>query len=287
MLQQTINGFFSGAIYGLVAVGLVLVYKGARVFNFAQGEFGTVATFAAWMMVERGVPLALAMVGGIVVGLLFGLLLERLVVRPLLGASRVILLVATAGVAIGSISLQLVLGEAEPRILDPVAGTDPIYFLGATILPQQILILVALAAVAVGLFLFFRTNLGLAILATSQDPMATRLMGISVKRVSALVWGLAAGLGALAGVLQAGVPGFFTPGFMTSGVLLASFTGAVLGGMTSLPGAFLGGILVGIAHNVGPELFPSSISGSAELTVFGLLLLVLLVRPQGLLGSEA
>ena len=287
MLQATINGFFSGAIFGLVAVALVLVYKGARVFNFAQGEFGTVAAFAAWALLERGVNIWLGLLGGIVAGLLFGLLLERFVVRPLLGASRVILLVATAGVAIGVISLQIVLGEAEPRILPALVGSDPIYVLGATIFPQQIAILVALAAVAVGLFLFFRTNLGLAILATSQDPMATRLMGINVKRISALVWGIAAGIGALAGVLQAGVLGFFTPGFMTSGILLASFTGAVLGGMTSLPGAFVGGVLVGIAHNVGPELFPSFIAGSAELTVFGLLLLVLLVRPQGLLGSEA
>jgi branched-chain amino acid transport system permease protein len=144
-----------------------------------------------------------------------------------------------------------------------------------------------LGVVALFLYLFFtRTSVGLAVLATSQDPLATNLSGINTKRISALVWGMAALLGGVAGLLQGPVTVFF-PGFMTATVLLPAFTGAVLGGMTSLPGAFVGGLLVGVAQDVGSQVIPEAVTGSAELTVFALLLLVLLIRPQGLLGKEA
>jgi len=343
-VSASVNGFINGAVIGLVAVGLVLVYKGARVFNFAQGEFGTVAAFVAWLLFTYGGhhPLWLALLWGVVAGALlvgilagtvsmrgatiaglggaalmtwllqagaqplwisipvglgagtvFGLAVERLVVRPLRDKARVIVLVATAGIAIGTISLQLFLGEAEVRVLAPIyqlrdAAGDPsaYFFLGAAISAQQLIILGILAVSALALWLFFsRTNLGLAVLGTSQDTLATRLSGISVNRVSAFVWGLAAFMGSVAGVLYAGQV-FLAPGLVTSSLLIPAFTGAVLGGMTSLPGAFLGGLLVGVARDVGAQIIPESITGGAELTVFALLLLVLLVRPQGLLGSE-
>lgn len=288
-LASVINGLIQGAIYGLVAIGLVLVYKGARVFNFAQGEFGTVAVFVAWLAHGEGdgLPLGVALLVGLAAAVAMGLLVELLIVRPLTAAPKVILLVATAGLAVGAISLQLFLGEAEARVLPTMVGTDAVFLFDVALFPQQVLIMVALVVVAALLYVFFsRTNLGLAVLATSQDPLATRLSGISTKRISALVWGLAAALGGLAGLLQGPVTVFY-PGFMTTTVLLPAFTGAVLGGMTSLPGAFVGGLLVGVAQDVGTQIIPESMPGGAELTVFGLLLLVLLIRPQGLLGKEA
>jgi branched-chain amino acid transport system permease protein len=289
MLSSVINGLINGAIYGLVAIGLVLVYKGARVFNFAQGEFGTVAVFVAWVLNTDppGLPLWMAILAGLAAATAFGLLVELLVVRPLRNSPRVILLVATAGIAIGAISIQLLLGEAEARVLPPIISGQGVTVARIPVTPQQMLMIVMLAVVALLLYLFFtRTNLGLAVLATSQDPLATGLAGISTKRISALVWGMAALLGGVAGLLQGPVTVFF-PGFMTATVLLPAFTGAVLGGMTSLPGAFVGGLLVGVAQDVGSQVIPETITGSAELTVFALLLLVLLVRPQGLLGKEA
>jgi branched-chain amino acid transport system permease protein len=156
--------------------------------------------------------------------------------------------------------------------------------------PQQILVLFVLLALAAALALFFsRTNLGLAVLAVSQDPLATRIMGISVTNLSRFIWGFAAFLGGLAGILQGGTPGFsIFPGFMTATILVPAFTGAVIGGMTSLPGAFLGGLLIGAAQNLGVfYLGELGIPGESELTVFALLLLVLLIRPRGLLGTEA
>lgn len=297
MLQATVNGFISGAIYGLIAVGLVLVYKGVRVFNFAQGEFGTVAAFITWLLHSGPkLPLGVAILIGVLTATVVGLVLERLVVRPLMSAPRVILLVATAGVAVGLISLQLLLGEAEARALDPIlqltdasGAPTAIFIAGVGVSAQHLIILGVLGVMALLLWWFFsKTDLGLAVLATSQDPLATRLAGISINRVSAFVWGFAAFLGGIAGVLQASVPGaFVAPGFMTSTTLLPAFTGAVLGGMTSLPGAFVGGLIVGVARDLGAYLVPPAITGGAELTVFTLLLLVLLIRPQGLLGTEA
>ncbi len=279
-------------MYGLLAVGLVLVYKGARVFNFAQGEFGTVAAFVMFGLVEGlKLPYAVGIVGGLVAAVLLGLIVERLVIRPLFNASRVTVLVATIGVAFLIIQTTILVAKPEPRVLQPIIAADatnPISLFGVAVLPQQLIVVGVLGALAVLLALFFsRTNLGLAVLATSQDSLATRIVGISVTRMSRFIWGFAALLGGIAGVLQAPI-GIFTPGFMTATSLVPAFTAAVLGGMTSLPGAFVGGLLVGAAQNVGIfYLQELGVPGASELTVFSLLLLALLIRPQGLLGREA
>jgi branched-chain amino acid transport system permease protein len=289
VLTFLVIGLFQGAVYGLLAVGLVLVYKGARVFNFAQGEFGTVAAFITFVLFSQiGLPYGVAVLGGLAAAVLLGVLVERLIVRPLFNAPRVTVLVATVGVALFIIAVTVVVGKPEARVLAPAVVGDPITFLGVAIIPQQLLIVGVLGALAVALAFFFsRTNLGLAVLATSQDPLATRIVGISVPGISRFIWGFAALLGGIAGILQAPLT-IFTPGFMTATTLVPAFTGAVLGGMTSLPGAFVGGLLVGAAQNVGIfYLQDAGIPGASELTVFSLLLLVLLVRPQGLLGTEA
>ena len=142
-------------------------------------------------------------------------------------------------------------------------------------------------AVVLGLF-FTKTNLGLAIIGASQEPTATELVGISVRRLSTFVWVLAALLGALAAVIAVPDTGSFTPGVMTSGYLIPAFTAAVLGGMTSLPGAFLGGVLVGIVQSVATnaEVFQDIPGTPSTLIVFIVLLAVLIVRPQGLLGED-
>jgi branched-chain amino acid transport system permease protein len=291
VLQFVTIGLFQGAVYGLVAVGLVLVYKGSRVFNFAQGEVGTAAAYIAWSLWSlAGLPLGLAVLVGLVAAVLLGLLIERLVVRPMFEASRISVLVALIGVALLIIGIEVVVGKPEARILDPLIPGFFV-FLDTAIEWQQLLALGALGAVAALMALFFRTNAGLAVLAVSQDATATRIMGISVKAMSRLIWVLAALLAGLAGILQASIDQL-TPAMMTRTSLVPAFTAAVLGGMTSLPGAFLGGILVGVAQNVGIYAFGSAgtllqIPGAPELLVFSMLLLVLLIRPQGIFGREA
>jgi branched-chain amino acid transport system permease protein len=288
--QALVIGLITGAGYGLVALGLVLIYKSSGVFNFAQGEFGTVAVYALWAAHVNGIPYVPAIVLALLAAGAMGLLTERVIIRPLFDAPRVTLLVATAGVSLLAIGVEIWLGEARLRFIQPALGRfDRISVLGIKVSDQRMLILATLILLAIGLGLFFsRTNLGLAILAVSQEPTATELMGISVRRLSSFVWCLAAVLGGLGGVLTAGVVQNFGPSFITTSTLIPAFTAAVLGGMTSLPGAFVGGVVVGIvqAFAIGEPAF-SHIPGQGTLAVFLLLIGVLAIRPQGLLGKAA
>lgn len=290
MLKFLVVGLFQGATYGLLAVGLVLVYRGTKAFNFAQGEFGSVAAFIAFALFENAhLPYGIAVIVALVCAVALGLIVERVIVRPLRNAPRITLLVATAGVALFLIFATFLVAQARPRLLHPAAPGSPLYFLGTGITPQRFLVLGALGALAVGLAVLFRTTLGLAVLATSQDELGARVVGISTTQVSRLIWALAALLGGLAGILQAPVEGVFAPGFMTVGTLIPAFTAAVVGGMDSLPGAFIGGELVGVAQSLGTYYLEQrlQVPGAPELTVFALLLVVLLTRPRGLLGQEA
>ncbi len=298
-------GVSQGAIYGLVSLGLVLVYKGSRVFNFAQGEFGTIAAFMLFLIFHQWnlpLPYGVAALLAIFAVVLIGLIMERLIVRPLLNAPRVTLLVATIAFSLLAISVELLLFLPEPKTLAPIIsklpGNTQVELFDFIIEPQRLLVLVVLAAFAGVLGYFFsRTDLGLAVLATSQDAFATRVVGIGVERMSRFIWGSAAFLGAIAGILYVPLAGALTPGVLTSGVLIPSFTGAVIGGMTSLPGAFVGGVVVGMVqslsnwavghYHLGGRLWQDVLPGGPDVVLMMALLLVLLIRPQGLLGTEA
>ena len=302
-----VDGLISGAVYGLVAIGLVLVYKGARVFNFAQGEFGTVAAYVAYFVLDRfDVGYLVALPAALAVALLLGLVMERGIVRPLAHASRVTLLVATIAVALLLIGLEILIFRIEPLFLRPIlsltdAAGEPrgIELFDFIVDPMRLAMIGVLAVLAAGLAYFFnRTDLGLAVLATSQDDFATRVVGIPVERVSRFIWGSAAVLGAVAGILYVPpVAGQLVPAVMTSNVLIPAFTAAVIGGMTSLPGAFLGGVVVGLVQKLsswaattyylGESPIQQSVPGAEQVAVFLALLVILLVRPQGLLGKEA
>lgn len=299
-----VSGLFIGSLYGLVALGIVLIYRSNRIFNFAQAEFGSVGAFVALAFIKGlgpfpRLPYPVALLFGVVGAALLGLLVERVVIRPLFGASRAVLLVATAGVALLLISLEaVVLGVQVIHVFPPVAprtnfsvfgppGSPHSYTFGFT----QVDIVVALAVLALAGTAFFRTRWGKAILAVSDDAVAARAVGISVARVSALTWMIAGLLGGIAGVLYGPVKGAVTPGFMTGigevGPLVFGFIAAVIGGMTSLPGAFLGGVAVGVVGAFAGTYMPSSVPGGEQVVLATLLLLVLLVRPTGLLGKEA
>lgn len=297
MLTAIFNGLIAGAVIGLVALGLVLVYKGSRVFNFAQGEFGTLAIFFLYFLsqvvkIPYVISILLALVGVAAVGFL----LERLIVRPLFDAPRVTLLVATAGFALLSIAMELMIGGTQQRPLPPVWEAQGLKLPGTTFFlsPQRAITLIVLAALAVGSAYFFnKTDLGLAVLATSQESVATELVGISTKRMSSFVWTTAAVLGGIAGILVGGLENIFTPAHMTRNFLLLGFTAAVLGGITSLAGAFVGGLLIGLIRSVGSYLDfkyiheVMEIPALPELLAFIVFVAVLLVRPKGLLGTEA
>jgi branched-chain amino acid transport system permease protein len=288
--EALVIGTISGAAYGLVALGLVLIYKSSGVFNFAQGEFGTVAVYVLYLL-HFHVPYGVALLGAVAAATLFGIVVERLVVRPLFDAPRVILLVATAGIALLAVAVEIWFGGAQGKPIDRAFPTlDRATVLGVQLSDQRLLLIALLVGLAALLGWFFtRTDLGVAILAASQQPTATELVGVSVRRLSTLVWAIAALLGGIAGVIAIPENGSFTPGVVTFSFLIPAFTAAVLGGMTSLPGAFLGGVIVGVVQAVATSAsFFDDIPGTpGTLMVFVVLLLVLTIRPQGILGRSA
>lgn len=281
-----VTGLLQGSVYALVALGIVLVYRASGVFNFAQAEFGTVGLFGAYTahtLWRWSYPLSILF--GLCVAVVMGLLTERLVIHPLRNHSRVTLLVGTAGVALAAIGLQFwqfneTLIMSMPKIHDGFFVTP----FGAPVSVQQLITLAVLVAVAVSLALFFRTPSGLAVQAAQQEPTASELVGISVRRVSILTWAIAALLGGLAGVLS-GPNSTFTAGFLTFGAgraLLPGFMAAVLAGMKSMPGAVIGGLVVGVVEQLGSLDVFVGVPGARALMLFAFLLGVLLVRPHGL-----
>lgn len=305
LLNPIITGIANGAAYGLLGLGLVLLYKSNRIFNFAQGEFATVAAIVAYVF-DRGtgwvpkVPYFVALLLGIAAAVLTAIATERLVIRPLFHRPRVVLVVATVGVALFLIGIEGMLPypqTASLRTISDVLNVRSFAFRidNVVVLDQDLAKLLALVILAVAAFVFFRyTPTGTAILAVSQDATAARVVGISVERISMATWAIAGLLGGVAGVLLAVPPsGSVTPGSITGLTLTVAFSAAVLGGMTSLPGAFVGGILIGLIeafanadHSFVPGL-NSLPTAQAEVAVAVVLLVVLLVRPRGLLGQEA
>jgi branched-chain amino acid transport system permease protein len=304
-LSPLIDGIANGAAYGLIGLGLVLLYKSNRIFNFAQGEFATVAAIVTYVFYAGTgglpkLPFGIAVVLGLLAAVLVAMLTERLVIRPMLGRPQVVLVVGTIGVALLLIGVEGLLpypkGQGLPTI-DSVLGLHRTYAFsvgGVVVQDQDIAKLVMLALLATGSFLFFRfTATGTAIHAVSQDQTAARVVGIPVERISLTSWAIAGLFGGVAGVLLGTYNSVgITPGAFTGTSLTVAFAAAVLGGMTSLPGAFVGGLLLGVieafanADSVFVPLLRAAPSPT-EIVVGVLLLLVLAFRPRGLLGAEA
>ena len=287
--RPVVLGVVQGAGVGLMAIGLVLIYKSSRVFNFAAGEFATVGAFGFYLT-KSHVPFLVAALIGVLAALGTGLLTERLVIRPLANRPRVTLLVATAAVAIFVIAFQFLAG-AQGKLFGAKAlvSGNAFRLVGVFVSWQEIVIVVVLAAAGAALAWFFgRTDLGLATLATSQEPTAARLMGIRLNRVAMLTWGLAGALGGVAGVLLPPLTQNFTPAFGTTDLLIPAFTAAVLGGMTSVPGAFVGGLVLGLVQNLTQfNVSSNRLPGAPSVAVLVVLVVVLVVRPTGILGREA
>jgi branched-chain amino acid transport system permease protein len=287
-----VTGILQGSVYALVALGIVLVHRASGVFNFAQAEFGTVGLFGAYAAVTLwGWSYPLGILLGLGVALTMGLLTERLVIHPLRHASRVTLLVGTAGVALLAVGIQFWQFNETPIMTMPKIhdGFFVVPLIGAPVTVQQLITLAVLAVVSVALALFFRSPSGLAIQAAQQEPVASELVGISVRRVSMITWGIAALLGGIAGVLS-GPYTTFTAGFLTFGAgraLLPAFMAAVLAGMKSMPGAVLGGFVVGVVEQIGNLTVLMAVPGARAMLLFVLLLGILLLRPQGIFVPRA
>ena len=286
--QNLVLGIVEGGIYGLLAVGIVLVYRGSRVLNFAQGEIGTVALIVAWYVsTDRGLPWIAGAAAGIAAATAVGLLFERLVVRKMADSSRISVAVATVGLLLLLLALGFrLLGESPRTVAAPIGGLG-VSVAGVIVSPTQLLALASTVAVGVALaVLLRRTDFGLGVLAAADDPTAVRLVGVSLSRVSAFTWGTGAAVSGLAALLIEPTIGNFVPGY-TSELFVFALAAALVGGLASLPGAFAGGLLIGLLKVfVQSATISSELPGIPTLAVFAVILLVLLVRPGGLFGAK-
>jgi len=279
-LQQICSGLAAGAIYASVALALVMIYRATDLVNFAQGEMAMFSTYIAWTLVNAGLPFWLAFIITLVVSFLGGMVIERVVIRPVENAPVLAAVVVTIG-------LLLIFNSVAGWIYSYTVQDFPSPFpdrpvFGALMTTRDLGVIAVTLFMLVLLFAFFRfTSTGLAMRAAAQNPVSARLCGIRVGRMLAIGWGLAAAIGATAGIMVA--PVLFLDPNMMGGVLIYAFAGALLGGITSPVGAVAGGLIVGITENlVGTYLIASQL----KLTVaFALIILVLVFRPNGLFGT--
>jgi branched-chain amino acid transport system permease protein len=285
-------GMVTGTIYGLIGLGIVLIYKAQRVINFAQAEIATFAAFMLYLFHSKiGAPYVLAMLAAIVLAVLLSVGIERVVIRQLRDAPDVTVFVATAGVALFLIAMTFLIGGANILIVDPLFGEIETRIAEQPLLgllsPQRLMVLAVLIAFSLGLAWFFaKKPLGRAILAMSAEPFAVRLAGISADRMSMFVWGLTGLLAGVAGVVF--IPtSALTPGYFTANALIPALTSIVVGGLTSLPGALVGGLLIGFLSELTAQFAPATVPSPNIIAAFVILLLTLLFRPKGLLAREA
>ena len=280
-LFQVLAGLATGGIYASLALALVMIYQATHLVNFAQGETAMFTTYLAWSLINAGVPYWAAFFLTILLGFVLGVLIERIVIRPVENAPVLAVVVVFIALLVilnstaGWIYTYTIKAFPCPFPKEPLFG---IRYMSAHELGAIGITLVVLTA----LYLFFRfTPLGLAMRAAAQNPQSSRLVGIRVGWMLALGWGLAAAVGAVAGMMVAPIV-YLDPNMM-GGILLYAFAAALLGGIDSPMGAVIGGFAVGVLENL---LGAFVIGNELKLTVALVLIIgVLLVRPSGFFGS--
>jgi branched-chain amino acid transport system permease protein len=292
LIQQVAAGLANGAIYACLALALVMIFVSTDHINFAQGELAMFSAFLAWQLLEWNMPFWLALPAVVAVSFALGVGIERVVLRPLHAAPVLSVVVVFIGLLTIFHSMAgAIWGHTQLSVPSPFPRLT---FPGSTYLgPHQVGMIVVVVALLIGLFAFFRlTPLGLAMRAAAQNPASARLAGIRVDWMLALGWGLAAAVGAVAGILIA--PAVYLDPNMMSGILLYGFAGALVGGISSPGGAVAGGFLVGVLENLvayfGNVLERSTglylVSHGEKLTVALIIVIgVLTLRPNGLFGQ--
>lgn len=288
MLSALVLALAYASAYSLLAVAVVLIYSGTKVLSLALGEVGAFGLYAALWWHDNGIfgthpSVLVAALIAMVIGGALGLVVERLVMRPLLGRPALDSLVATLAVALFLALLELKLYGIDPFPAPSPVGDGSVEIGGATLTVTEMTLLGLAALVALGLWLFLtRTSFGLATRATTSDPTIARLLGVPVNHVYVFAWGAAGLVSGAAAALLANVNGSLTP-FSLTASLLSALAGAVIGGLDSLGGAVLGSALVGLVNGVvGSRVDPTTSAG----IVFAAVLVTLLVRPRGLFGSD-
>jgi len=288
LLQLVIGGAAIGCIYALIALGFVLIYKATETVNFAQGDLMMVGGFIGLSaMTLGGLPFWAAFLATVVAMLLLGMLTERLVLRPLLGqpAFTVVMLTIGLGYLGRGVVTMIPYWGTETHTL-PVPYKDEVLWIGETgkglvVSIEHLAIIVATSVLVVLLYAFFRyTKLGIAMQATSQNQLAAFYMGIPVRRVNMLIWGISSAICGAAALLLA--PITFVHANMGF-VGLKAFPAAVVGGFGSIPGALVGGLIVGIVESLAGFYLPE---GFKDIAAYIVVLIMLVVKPNGLFGEN-
>jgi branched-chain amino acid transport system permease protein len=281
-LQYIFGGITSGSIYALTALGFTLVFNATQVINFSQGQMVMLGGMAGVALYGKGLPLWASFLLAIVVVVAVGIVFERVAIRPLLRAGVLAQVVATVGASFILETAAMLIWGRDAVPLPAFSGEEPIFIGGATIVPQTLWVVGLTLAIVIGLQLFYQKSLfGKAVRACAVDPTAARLQGISYRRVVVFSFALMGAISAAAGVMI--TPISFMSYHSGSMLGLKGFAAVTLGGIGNPAGAVMGGFALGIVEALGVGLVSS---GYKDVISFGILLLVLFIRPSGLLGAR-
>lgn len=283
-IQLVISGVAQGCIYGLIALGFVLIYKATEIVSFAQGEFMMVGAFiGVAVMTYLDFPFWLAVLASMMAMALLGFLLERVVIRPVLGQPAFSIVMLTIGIGYLLRGLvTMIPGMGTETLTLAVPYKDATLQWGGLVLgAEQLAVIVVTGVLCALLFAMFRyTRLGVAMQAASQNQLAAYYMGIPVQRINGMIWALAGMVAAVAGLLLAPITFVYANmGFIG----LKAFPAAVVGGFGSLPGAIVGGLLIGVIESLSGFYLPE---GFKDVAAYIVVLIMLMVRPNGLFGER-
>ena len=285
-LQLTMAGIMVGLLYAIIAIGFVLIFKATGILNFAQGEIMLIAGFVCYaLVVNFNLPVWVAFIGMIFITAMIGLAVERIVLRPMIGEPIFAVIMITVGLSILLRSLiGIIFGHENYAFPSPFA-TEPLSFGGFSLSQADVLIIACSLMLIALFFLFFKySKMGLAMRATANDQATSALMGISVKRIFALTWSVS--------FATCSVGGFFlintmALNFEISAVALCAFPAIVLGGLESIPGAIVGGLIIGLIENYSGGYLAQYFTGDIkDVMPFVFLFIVLIIKPYGLFGTK-
>lgn len=286
ILNHLINGISLGSVYAIIALGYTMVYGIAKMLNFAHGDVIMIGAYVSFCVTSYlGLPTLLSVLISMLVCTLLGILIERLAYKPLRDATSLAVLITAIGVSYFLQNAALLIWGSNPRIFTSVAAFDPISLAGGRLVisSEAIITISACIVIMAALSLFTaRTKMGKAMRAVSEDKGAAQLMGVNVNFTISMTFAIGSALAAVAGVLLCSAYPTLSP---TTGSMpgIKAFTAAVFGGIGSIPGAMLGGILLGIIEIFGKAYISTKLS---DAIVFAVLIVVLLVKPEGLLGRR-
>jgi branched-chain amino acid transport system permease protein len=282
--NQVINGIQQGAIYAALALALVLIFRSTSLLNFAQGEMAMFSTFIAWILADNGFPVVFAILAAMAVSVVGGAIIERTLIRPVGSDNVLAIVIVTIGIFIATNALAGWIYGTDGRVFPRIFPNESLVTFGDVTVTKETTGIVAILLVVVGLLylLFQHTKVGLAMRAVASNAESAQLVGIRVGRILMLGWGLAAALGALAGALAA--PQLNLSLNLMQGLLIYAFAAATLGGFDSPLGAVVGGLIVGVTQTLAGQ-YIDFFNGFELGSAFLLILIVLLVRPQGLFGK--